>query len=286
MVAKKTKQQPLALDRLFDDFFSAARETLSALERRYEVDGVYAQVFGDNYDEGAERARLRSSYPWRTLEAAYNYAVNGLLPGVEFDEPSSLVVDASDVLHLASSENHSPSAEWRNIIAMADGRWGLDEGEPIHLFKVALLANVDVRTVRNAISAGELASFKSDFDGELWIENASARRWLHGRKGFKPTATDALANTVVLDKVSTPAEFGALLVARRASLDSDVMKFKTPEAFVALGGAALGELESGVFNLPLSDAFAIADHYLLDRKQFLKCVMRVFFADELRMLND
>jgi hypothetical protein len=45
------------------------------------------------------------------------------------------------------------------------------------------------------------------------------------------------------------------------------------------------QLEAGVFALPLDAVFPVADFYQVDRKAFLECVMRVFFYEELRMLD-
>jgi hypothetical protein len=49
----------------------------------------------------------------------------------------------------------------------------------------------------------------------------------------------------------------------------------------AADGRALAELESGVFGLPLDAVFPVADFYRLPRREFLACVMRVFFREEL-----
>lgn len=280
------KNQTNFLEQLFNDFYNAADGTFQALEIQYQVDGVREQIFGTDADETQAKEALRKSHAWKTLVALYEYAANGIEPGRGFEGPSSLVIDGSDVIKLATSENYTPSPTWDDIIAMGDGRFGLDEGNPVLPYKLALLANVDIRTVRNAISAGELISFKSDFDGEVYVENASARRWLHGRRGFKPTVTNQASDGLPIESISTPSEFGALLIAQSKHIGSSGENTKPAISHPAVTQQTISELEAGVFALPLDAVFPIADYYLLDRKKFLKCVMSVFFNEEMRLLSD
>ena len=279
-----TETKAKALDRLFEDFFRCAFNTFEALEIQYGINGVRDQIFGKDADETEAKKELHGSPAWKTLLALYDYAVNGVEPGIEHEGPRSLVLSASDVLKLASSEDWWPSDEWRNLIAMGDGRFALDEGMPVPLYEVALLANVDVRTVRNAISSGELISFKNEDNGDVYIENAPARRWLHGRRGFKQTvkSEDALD----LECIATPAEFGALLKAQRSRTDTAGPDVKPTVSHPSVTTEALSQLEAGIFTLPLDAVLPVSDFYLLDRKEFLRCVMRVFFCEELQLLSD
>lgn len=280
------KKQANVMDQLFNDFYNAAEGTFRSLEVQYLVNGVCDQIFGIDADEEAGKANLRKSHAWNTLVALYEYAVNGVEPGKGFEGPDSLVIDGSDVIKLASSENYMPSGTWENLIAMGDGRFGLDSGNPVLPYKLALLANVDIRTVRNAISAGELIASKSEFDGEVYVENGSARRWLHGRRGFKPTVKDEITAGLPIDSVSTPMEFGAMLASQSKQNGLSGQEAKPSVAHPSVTQQTLSELEAGVFSLPLDAVFPIADYYLLDRKKFLQCVMRVFFNEEMHLLLD
>lgn len=268
-------------EQLFEDFFHAAQNSLLALEVQYNVKGVLDQVFGKDVSEEEAKSNLHSSRPWATLSALYDYSIDGLDGG---EDPMSIVIDGSDVIKLVSSENYWPAAEWEQIVATGDGRFALDEGQPVPLYKVALLSNVDVRTVRNAVSAGDLVSFKQD--DNIYIENASARRWLHGRRGFKPTVMKDDNDHLRLESVNSPVEFGAFLVSqrKRIGLDSENEKLVVFHPSVTL--QAISQLEAGVFSLPLDAVFPIADFYQVSRKEFLACVMRVFFYEEMRMLSD
>lgn len=279
-MSKKRKGATTALDRLFEDFYAAASGTFEALESSYGVQGVCEQIFGKDSDEPARMSHLRSSDVWKRLVSLYEYAVNGIAD----DEPTSIVIDGSEILKLASSENFWVSDEWHNIVAMGDSRYALDEGNALHPQQIALLASVDIRTVRNAISAGDLVSFKHEATAELLVESTSARRWLHGRRGFKPTVINDIASD--LDKVSTPAEFGALLAAQRGRLGEDGDGVKRAVAHACVTPEKLSELESGIFTLPLDAVTPLADFYLLDRRKLLRCVMRIFFYEEMRLLGE
>jgi hypothetical protein len=268
---------------LFEDFYRAADTALNAFEIQFGIHGVCDKILGtDSLDDDARMRRLRGNPAWATLSTLYDYAIEGLDQSP--DGPSSLVIDGSDVLWLVTSENHWPCDEWRNIVAMGDGRFALDDGQPVDEGKIALLANVDLRTVRNAISAGDLIAIKRDDTG--LIENASAHRWLRGRKGFKPTILHENAARQNIATINTPAVLGAFLAERRRALGID---FGSRKVFVILPGVtsdALAQLESGIFSLPLDAVFPLADFYQINRDALLNCVMRVFYSEELKALHE
>lgn len=270
-------------EKLFQDFYHAAANTFEALELQYNIEGVVEQIFGKDTDEEQAKARLRASSAWQTLSALYDYAVDGVIGD---QSPTDVVIAGSDVIKLATSENYAPSQEWEDIVSMGDGRFALDDGQPFLLYKLALLANVDIRTVRNAVSAGELNTFKTD--DKVYVENATARQWLCGRRGYKPTILSGAEALASLTDVQTPGAFGAFLVEQRKRLGMDSNIENGTKLAVFHPGAspqALMQLEAGVFALPLDAVFPVADFYQLDRKAFLECVMRVFFYEELRMLD-
>ncbi|MFM0521617.1 hypothetical protein PQR08_29740 [Caballeronia jiangsuensis] len=273
---KKTDQ----MDRLFEEFFVLTREAMGALESGFELKGVVEQVLGTG-NEDAQKVKLRSSHPWATLVRLRDYAVNGIeAKGYDTD---AIVIDGAQVLKLVTSENFWPSEEWNHLVKMADGRYGLDDGQSVELSTLALMANVDVRTVRNAISAGALESRKTG--DSVYIENESARRWLLGRKGFKPTVSSTDAERRSLEQVCTPGEFAAFLAAQRARIGLSGETDKLVVFHPSVNADSVKELESGLFTLPLDTVFPLAAYYQVDRKKFLDCVMRVFFSDELRALN-
>ena len=292
MATKKPKDEQTTDQKevMFNDFFYAAQGTMQALELHYEVSGVMDKIFGpeshrrENVD--AAKAHLRNSRVWGELSALYDYAVHGIVS--DLDGPESIVINGSDVLKLATSEDYGPSSHWDDIIAMGDGRFALDDGHEIPIYKLSLLANVDQRTVRNAISAGQLVANKKSvvLQGEqVFIENASARRWLHGRKGFKPTLVPVDSEHLNLKDVNGPTEFAAFLIAQRKRIGLDQVGGKLAVLHNCVDAKAITQLEAGIFSMPLDAIFPLADFYQVSRKELLECVMRVFFANELLMLS-
>jgi hypothetical protein len=273
--------KPVAKSDLFDDFFVVTRESFTAIEVRFGLSGVSNQLFGDDGDASPQLARLQASPAWVSLDALYEYAVHGIC--ADRSDPGTLVIDGADVLQIISTENSKPREEWEEIVAMADARFALDEGSSVELRKLSLLANVDVRTVRNAISSGELVAQKAD--DTITIDNASARRWLRGRRSFQPTIESVGAGAVPIGQVETPAAFGRFLQERRKCLGHDGMKGKLVVRHAAVTASTLDELEAGVFAIPLDAVFPLADFYQVPHKDLLDCVMRVFFPIELETLR-
>ena len=275
---------------LFDNYFQTAVEVFETLENVFDVEGVWSQIIGaedsEKYGftspESKQMAmdRVRKSSAWQRLSALYDYAVDGYAGA---DHPIDIVIGGAEVLSFIETENCKPAPEWDFITRQGDGRFALDAGDLVLPDKLALLAGVDVRTVRNAISAGELTTHKG-VDG-VQIENASARSWLIGRRGFKPTVILGDALNGVAD-IASPAEFGAFLTDRRKKLGLNAADNKLVAFHPAVNARALLEIETGVFKLPLDTVFPIADFYQLDRKGFLSCVMRVFFREQLTILQE
>ncbi|WP_309373521.1 helix-turn-helix transcriptional regulator [Rhodoferax sp.] len=283
-------------DKLFENVFQATRETVEVLREHFLID-ITSKVFGDANDGYNEKSKefFRASHAWVELNELYEYAINGEIAGSQYDtenysDRSFIVTNGEAIVEFLTSNQSQLSQEWQDLFWMADGRFGLDGGEDISLTKLALLGKVDLRTVRNAVSAGQLVTVTKDkmFEHDTaFVENASARRWLLGRKGFKPTP---LINTEreLIGEVSTPTGFATFLVSQRQQIETDLTADDIAKRTVnhpSVDQAAISELESGVFALHLETVFPIADFYQVSRKDMLNCVMRVFFSEEYKMLT-
>lgn len=274
---------------LFENYFQTAVEVFAKFETVFNVDNVWSKIigvdgsemhgFGTHSTEQIAKDHVRASGAWQQLSQLYDYAVDGIAK----DHPIDMVIGGAEVLSYITTENVGPAIEWDNITAQADGRYALDDGSNVMLDKLALLAGVDVRTVRNAVSAGELVSSKTA-DG-IYIENSSARKWLNGRRGFKPTVM-LNRDSVNLEEVTGPAEFGAFLAAQRTKIGLVGDENKLAVFHPSVDARAILEIETGVFKLPIDTVFPIADFYQIDRKDFLSCVMRVFFGEQLSALRE
>ncbi len=272
----KSTSSGFTKEELFDNFYFVTKHALEDLESRFQIEGVADLVFVNGQGEAEAKKTLRTNNAWKILSDLYDYAVSGI-DSSEDEQTSFIVTEGAEVLLLVTTHEYAPSQRWEEIVWMADGRFSLDDGESIDIRKLALLANVDVRTVRNAISAGELESFKTEAGN--FVANAPARRWLHGRKGFKPTVPrfqDVRSN---LSQLESPAQIAAFLVARREKLARSI-----GDAPAALQSAS-EKVEAGIFDVPLDMAFPLADFYQVPRKEFLHSVMRIFFGEQLDLLT-
>ncbi len=281
-------------DELFLQYFERLVRAIDRLEFVFEAPGLSKQVLGVELERGArelddtggyvpaaEQARehVRASSAWERLSRLFDYAVEGVLPDAVAAE--DVVLGAAEVLELLADEDKRVSEEWEQIVAMGDARFALDDGDELLIEHVALLANVDERTIRNAISAGALLAEK--VAGQARIMNSSARNWLGARRGFRPTRSTT--NIVDLTSIRTPAELGAFLVRRRQALGLGIEQKKLLVLHPLVTPKALVALEAGAFSLPLDAVFPIADYYQLDRRDLLSCVMRVFFREEFAALE-
>jgi hypothetical protein len=276
-----SKEAPITKEALFENFYHVAAEAIKLFEHVFETHGVAEQIFGyarplTHEHQGADR--LRFSYGWKELEELYEYAVNGIDGG---EHPTDIVIGGGEVLSLVRTENFSPCQEWNDVLMRGDSRVALDEGTHLSIEAVAALAIVDVRTVRNAISSGELVVRKTEWGQH--VENASAHRWLSGRRGFKPTVVTS--GSTDLSVVKSPAVFGATLRARREEVAPDASASEACAKALNRPETVFQEVERGIFNLPLDSVFHLADFYRLDRKVMLSCVMRIFYPEQLQALQ-
>lgn len=263
---------------LFESFAICTREAVSNWETFFGVEGLAEQVLSEPVHafNNADNV-LRESKAWKTLISFFDYTTEGVTAGAE---EMSIVLDAASILTLIRTEMNQPSKQWDDLLTMGDARYGLDEGNSLNLEQVALLANVDIRTVRNAVSAGDLVVEQGV------IDNAIARHWLHGRKGFKPTVANSSSENLALEDVRTAADFGAFLKKQRERIGLADSAQKLTIFHPCATAGTIQQLEAGVFMLPLDAVFRVADFYQLSKKALLECVMRVFFSEELDTLTD
>lgn len=274
-------------DALSTQALQALDEQLQTLELLLDLPTLRPQIFGEPSPYGdwpQAKERLQETTLWRRLSALYDYAVDGV---ADSEGASSYIVteaaEALEILRPAHTEADN-GATWLDLVHMGDGRVALDEGNAVQVEKLALLAGVDLRTVRNAMSAGALEHFKQG--GSAYIENASARAWLFSRRGFKPTVV--VAGNSDLEDIATPVAFANFFVERKSEvslLRKDFDQAPSYEGYPGLKAEVIAKIEAGTFDMPLHVVNSLADYYGLDRSELLNCVMRVFFPNELRALN-
>jgi hypothetical protein len=277
----------LSKEELFEDFVRTSVQVFQNIEMVFGI-GVCEEATGvnwtadENEPETIEAAEhyMRGMEGWRWLSAAYDYAFDGIL-GAE--GPEDLVTSAAEIISHLDTYNTKPSPEWANFVARGNGRFSLDNFETVSIGTLALLASVDIRTVRNAISAGELTSQK--MGSNVYIDNASARNWLSGRRSFRPTQMKVVGIESVTS-ISSPAEFGWFLSAQRQKLGNEIDDKKLVLFHPLIDSKAIKEIEMGVFKLPLDTVTPLSDFYQIDRNDFLVTIMKVFYGEQYRALAE
>lgn len=272
---------------LFQEFVSAASAAIPIIESVVGMDGIYEKFFGRTENEIELKdpnveARLKGSLSWEALSALYDYAEEGILG---FNVAEDIVIRAAEVITCFDVENGYGLYSWSQIRTKGEMRFSLDSDWDLQLEGLALLANVDVRTVRNAVSSGELESYKSQDPANpgIFVRNEGCRKWLSSRKGFKPTTDQIPADDIA--QVATSSSFGQFLKNIR-----NIQNISAPwenKSLLAAGMTAqsLQDLEQGIFDLSLRTIAPLAEHYQLDRQGFLEMVMRVFYSDYLDTLR-
>ncbi|RZJ22859.1 MULTISPECIES: hypothetical protein [unclassified Acinetobacter] len=214
----------------------------------------------------------------------YEYAVNGIPTSEHW---SDIVEDVNIYLQHIHSDFSPISPNTRVIVDLALLRFGIDgEQDSNHFicdldkFKViALMADLDERTVKNAHSQGFFNGDSGDFDFN------AIKLWLSTKRGFIPTKGLIKKNSQSLNEVKTAPEFGYFLKEKRESLGAlfDLKVFQTKHYL--FDKKTVVELENGFFDLPLNTVSILANAYYIDENEFLNCVMRVFFSSELEKIR-
>ena len=201
------------------------------------------------------------------------------------DHAEDIVIAAQVVTSLVTHENSSGyAAAWDPIIARGDARFALDDGSDIEIPRLALLAEVSERTVRNAVSAGELSATK--YESTTFVRNASARKWLIGRRGWVPTRVgdDHFADSA-LEDMSSATALASFLRNKRVRLGKELHEAGDRSLYSVIDADALRALEQGSFLLPLSAIGELASFYEVPDESLLPACMRAFFPKELSALQ-
>ena len=275
----------LSKEELFEDFVRTSVQVFQNMEMVFGIAELCAEATGVNWtaDESdpetieAAKHYMRNEEGWRWLSEAYDYAFDGIL-GAE--RPEDLVTSAAEIISHLDTYNTKPSPVWANFVARVDGRFSLDNFKTVSIETLALMASVDIRTVRNAISAGELTSQK--MGSNVYIDNASARNWLSGRRSFRPTQMKCVG--VGGTSISSPAEFGSFLSVQRKKLGTEIDDKKLALFHPLINSKAIKEIEMGMFKLPLDTVTPLSDFYQIDRNDFLVTIMKVFYGEQYRAL--
>ncbi len=176
-----------------------------------------ARLYGVSDYAWTEKEAIQKSPVWKAASEMYDYGVTGtptedIFPGGHIYGAHGHIerflrgMDTPHMrLYLEESDNTPPrfamlavqsavarmvlDSGWRHTDYGA-GEYGERKGDMNHLTlaEVALLANMDERSVRNAANPKLPDPLKTEQVGKRsLVSSEEARRWLAGRKGFIPT---------------------------------------------------------------------------------------------------
>jgi hypothetical protein len=166
-----------------------------------------------------------------------------------------LVEDILTGIHFTSLREN-PAALLDQLIELVEARACLEGGQDRDVPQVALLAEMSERSVRNALSLDGPAGLRSkradarDGEKRTLIENQEAKRWLAGRRGFRPTKRSWVSETSPseLPSPSSPREFIGLIRQRIDQLHGNA------KGAAAAAGVAEEFVRDAMNNsLPISD---------------------------------
>ena len=200
MISKKDMQRQLR------EFMGGFAQSIGRMYGSEKAGALIGYPGEDVNDIEREDARVETSLLWTTLSQMYDYGIQGLThKPITMDPPDGefadvkLFLDGLDSLNEYLDEDRVvfPTLARRAMRASV-ARWVLDGGMrytgnedeingALSFAELALLADMDERSVRNAAS-GATPALKSEAVGKRSIVPIEeAQRWLAGRKGFVPT---------------------------------------------------------------------------------------------------
>jgi hypothetical protein len=164
-------------------------------------------IQGIGWKAAMEDFDVTSRIDWPRLVAAYTalyaYGDSGVIHA-ESDEDTieagkqrikDAMAEADMIAEILANASSAGSA-LDSIRALASGRWALDHGGSLTPQQIARLAEVDLKTVRNAISAKEMATE----DGT--VPAASALEYLSKRRNFRPSQWRESGLTKIEDPIA------------------------------------------------------------------------------------
>jgi hypothetical protein len=292
------KEEIISKEDFFQNIYECALGNFSTMEACLGIHGIMGQVFGVNdfeelgsasdlpqfkIKQEAEIARnhFMNGKIWYPFECVYEYAVNGNGWKCCIDE----LTDCVDFLHILHSDHFQISSKSHEVITMALVRHSLDHDSTSMFFNagdcnyplaIAQLANVDLRTVKNAVSGGEIEALSKNE-----LSASSLKQWLLNRKGFKPTFytkhNDYFFNS--------QASFAEILKNARANM-GEQFDPKDLTNVCPNHPNIIEQLELGVLELSLDKLSLVAKVYQIPYPILFKNVMQTYYPNEYALLTN
>ncbi|SFN74599.1 hypothetical protein SAMN05216386_1689 [Nitrosospira briensis] len=215
------------LDRVY--FLGAGWGLLGLDSKNYPTDQIE--------DLKPEDVDINKYYLTAMLDELYEYGINGRrkidLDWMDFEEAEFFVESISHFRLIEESSLGYSITLSQHVIMMATARWALEKryglavneseewsqlGAVLTLSEIALLANMDEKSVRNAANPKHKNHLKTFNHGSrTYVNVGDAKAWLQQRRGFKPTVIIDPAAERDLTKIGFISEqdFGSYLNVQR-----------------------------------------------------------------------
>jgi transcriptional regulator with XRE-family HTH domain len=214
------------------------------------------------------------------LDNTYEYANDGTIPNYNdtIDCLSGMdMICYEGLLLFEHWFKRHPDSKLDFLYQLAYARKNLDEDEDFPIKRLALLAGVDERTIRNLASAGAFEIKKSG--SSTVIANAEARKWLNTRPDFKPTKYQTEPDGHVASSVT---EFGQFMAQKRQEQEltlDDVSKA------IGIDSAILADLEKGIDRVQLSQITKLQNLFKIENNKLFIDYMKTFHYEEFSNLT-
>lgn len=247
---------------MFEEFREIVYQYARGVSFVLERDAGYRLLFGKNPDNEGDLSHfmnpevnaatydqpfsIKHYQATRSIEQFYDYGILGIrnmLPayicdatewtfayGLVHDTAKSfLIYEASNGDYVTASKClYAAKAFFARLILDGNERTFLDgsdgPGDMLTIAEVAILADLDERTVRNATSKNAANRLDTAVvESNIYIPRASALAWLQNKRGFIPTKIgEELPSQVVLNEEFTSVEeAGDFIRANRERLSLD-----------------------------------------------------------------
>lgn len=193
------------------------------------------------------------------------------------------------ITFISGEYDYEQTALLPKMLKLADARYHLDFGDSLSIDEIALLADMNERSVRNALRADGENCLVSD-DGES-VASAEALRWLRSRRGgFKETTVTSFHGET-LPSALTYAEISVFIDARLQKL-FPILDTDNDECW-GIGKAArmlnwpvsrLFAMSQDTANINPKDCAALAKVLRVDPAWFTEQVMCALFPKEMSLI--